>query len=68
MENEKISGKSTEPHNESDTSKVAKDIRQVESKGQSELHEPSSNPLIHANETQRISGRTRFRYYFRIQG
>ena len=52
MENEKISGKSTEPHNESDTPKVAKDIKQVESKRQSKLHEPSSNPLIHANETQ----------------
>ena len=51
MENEKISGKSAEPHNESDTSKVAKEIKQVESKGQSEFHEPSSNPLIHANET-----------------
>ena len=52
MENEKISGKSTEPHNESDTPKVAKDIKQVELKRQSKLHEPSSNPLIHANETQ----------------
>ena len=55
MENEKISGKSIEPHNESDTSKVAKDIKQVESKRQTGLHEPSSSILIHENETQSAS-------------
>ena len=55
MENEKISGKSIEPHNESDTSKVAKDIKQVESKRQTGLHAPSSSILIHENETQSAS-------------
>lgn len=52
MENQKISEEPTEPQNESDTSKVAKDVEQVESTGQSELHEPSSRSLIHANETK----------------
>jgi len=52
MENEKISGKITELQNESDSSKVVKDVEQAESKGQSGLNELGSSLLIHANEAQ----------------
>ncbi len=52
MENEKISGKITELQNESDSSKVVKDVEQAESKGQFGLNELGSSLLIHANEAQ----------------